>query len=74
MSMLILLYHFYWRAEVDDILELFKDRYAEEFALAKLMKSSIDERPKNFKELKRSPEYMNWIKAIPDYIPKVFGD
>lgn len=70
--MLIILYHYYWRQEADDILGIFKDKYAEEIALAKCMKSPIEDRPKNFRELKEQEEYKNWIKVIPEYIPKVF--
>ncbi len=57
LNMLIILYHFYFRHDVDEILSKFKDVYKEEMALARIMKADIQKRPKNFQELKQTPEY-----------------
>jgi len=38
------------------------------------MKAPIDERPKNFRELKESKEYKEWVAVLPEYIPIMFRD
>ena len=74
MNMLIILFHFYFRRDVDEIMEVFKDKYKEEIALSQIMKADIAKRPKNFHELKKTSEYQKWIQSIPEYIPLLFGD
>ena len=72
MNMLIILYHFFWKRDTEEIEKQYKDIYKEEYALSKKMKSGIKERPKSMDQLKDCQEYKNWIKVIPPYIPKFF--
>jgi hypothetical protein len=39
--MLIILYHFYFRSDVEEITSKFSEAYKEEFALARLLKADI---------------------------------
>ena len=54
MNMLIVLFHFYRKQDIDLIFKTYANVYKYEIDLMNYMKADITKRPKNFKELKQS--------------------